>query len=315
MKTPDAKPPAWTRRAVLAAGGAGLAVVGCGHRPKGSASDGDQLGSATDGSPTPDEDTAAGRDSGDVGEDTGASESWATGGTSSVDPDHYPDPFTGAATPRCTLTCAATLGPCYAPAAATTLDISEGVAGLPTMFALRFVRAEDCTPVPGITVQLWATDRQGRYSGPTTRGGEPDEPSTTEQCHDGTATEARFQRGERTTDSAGVVRFHGVFPGWYPGRAIHLHLRVFEAGEELLTTQLYLDDTLGDTVYHDHPDYWDRPGDGSDGGPVRTRMADEHHTLDLADYTMDTERTASGALLASMDLALRRSRDEELCRD
>lgn len=310
MGRPDETAAPWTRRRLLAASGAGLAVMGCGGRAKGQATD----HSAADSGPP----TGGGepeRDSGGAADDTGSPGSWASGGTASVDPDHYPDPFADAPAPRCTLTCAAVLGPCYAPAATTELDISEGVAGLPTLFALRFVRAEDCAPVAGLRVELWATDRHGRYSGPTTRGGGADEPSTTGQCHDDTATEARFQRGERTTDSAGVVRFHGVFPGWYPGRAIHLHLRVFEAGTELLTTQLYLDDALGDAVYLDHPDYRDRPGDGSDGGPVRTRMADEHHTLDLADYTMATERTASGALLASMDLALRQSSDEELCRD
>ena len=318
-------PHAYDRRSVLLGGAALLALPGCatpkhvdsGATPAASDGvDGDDPSDGTDGSDggdgtdgTDGSDGTDGTDGTGDGDDGTEPAAWATGGTAAVDVAHYPDPFADGAAASCTLTCLATLGPCHAEVNLDRQDVSEGVAGLPTLYAFRLVRAEDCRPVPDAEVEIWMTDREGRYSGPTTQDGTADGIDSTMQCHGGEATAVTFQRGTQTTDSDGIVRFHGVFPGWYPGRAIHVHLRVREAGGFMLTTQFYMDDTLADEVFATHDDYSHRPGEG------RTRIEDERHSLDMADYTFATTRTDQGALVAAMEIGLRRMTSEDICRD
>ncbi|WP_182346407.1 protocatechuate dioxygenase [Tomitella gaofuii] len=77
-----------------------------------------------------------------------------------------------------------------------------------------------------------------------------------ESTPSGTAT---FLRGAQVTDADGVVRFTSIFPGWYSGRAVHVHIKVHVDKKTVLTTQLYFDDGLTDAVYKDTAPY-DRRG-------------------------------------------------------
>ena len=38
--------------------------------------------------------------------------------------------------------------------------------------------------------------------------------------------DTNFLRGVQLTDAAGIVEFSTLYQGWYPGRAIHIHLKV-----------------------------------------------------------------------------------------
>ena len=63
---------------------------------------------------------------------------------------------------------------------------------------------------------------------------------------------AKFLRGFQTTDSDGRVRFTTIYPGAYPGRAVHIHFKVRAqaAGRDAeFTSQLYFDDALTDRVH------------------------------------------------------------------
>lgn len=82
-------------------------------------------------------------------------------------------------------------------------------------------RSNGCTPLPGVMVDVWQCDRSGNYS------------------QYGNFTSANFLRGRQTTDANGQVSFISIFPGWYPGRAPHIHLEVLSAsGNSLLVTQV-----------------------------------------------------------------------------
>jgi protocatechuate 3,4-dioxygenase beta subunit len=100
-----------------------------------------------------------------------------------------------------------------------------------------------CTPLAGAQVDVWHCDAVGEYS--DTRGGGP-----------GTAGQ-KFLRGYQRTDSAGVARFTTIYPGWYPGRSVHVHFKVRTRpaagpGAEF-TSQLYFDDAVTDRVHAQAP--------------------------------------------------------------
>lgn len=68
----------------------------------------------------------------------------------------------------------------------------------------------------------------------------------------------RFLRGYQTTDASGIAKFTTVYPGWYSGRAVHIHFKIrstpsASSGSEF-TSQLYFDDALTDRV-HSNPPY------------------------------------------------------------
>jgi protocatechuate 3,4-dioxygenase beta subunit len=89
----------------------------------------------------------------------------------------------------------------------------------------------------GAQVNLWQCDAQGVYSSVPESG-----------------TAGRdFLRGFQLTDDSGGVRFLTIYPGWYPGRTVHIHAKVrtfdpFGAVITELSTQLFFDDAVTDAV-------------------------------------------------------------------
>jgi protocatechuate 3,4-dioxygenase beta subunit len=112
-------------------------------------------------------------------------------------------------------------------------------------FAVSQLAGGSCTPLPGAQVDVWHCDARGAYSG---LGGE----NTAGQT---------FLRGYQLTDDAGLARFTTIYPGWYRGRAVHIHFKIRtqpaggQGGE--FTSQLYFDDALTDRV-HAQPPYASR---------------------------------------------------------
>jgi protocatechuate 3,4-dioxygenase beta subunit len=62
-------------------------------------------------------------------------------------------------------------------------------------------------------------------------------------------------RGTQLTDAAGKVSFATIYPGWYTGRTVHIHVKVHVSGKEIHTGQLFFDDTFTDTVYASNKPY------------------------------------------------------------
>ena len=200
---------------------------------------------ATDDDSTADDDSTGDDDS--VGDDDSASSLWATGGAAAVG-GPYDDPFSVPDPAPCALLCSATLGPCYGETF-DRKDISDGEPGLP-MRIVFLVLDEACNPVPGAEVDIWHTSVIGLYSGD----------DTAQMCTDGNeaALQSHWFRGKQTADASGRVEFDSCFPGWYPSRALHIHLTVRVGGDNFVNSQLYFPHDLQDDVLVTHPDYSER---------------------------------------------------------
>jgi protocatechuate 3,4-dioxygenase beta subunit len=218
---------------------------------------------------------------------------WATGGTAAMTAKTcYPDPF---ATPLAScplIVCPTTAGPCTATAPVRE-DISEGLPGLPVRLALKIVTAQTCEPVAGAVVEIWHTQITGVYSGVT--------PSP-QQCArgDAEAPSKSYFRGTQTTDANGRVSFDTCYPGWYPGRAIHLHFRVTVGATDFIVSQLFFGELLTRDIFATHPDY------APTGQPDTTNATD--FVLDGVDstpYLLDVARMSDGAMLAAKLISIR----------
>lgn len=211
---------------------------------------------------------------------TGNMLDWASGGTASMtDKATYPDPFTDPLGSACPIFESATLGPCYA----QTLDredISEGYTGLPVRLALLVVDG-DCNPIPDAIVDIWHTSNSGLYSG--------DDASTFCTKSDPDATSHRYFRGYQTTDAEGKVFFDTVFPGWYTGRAIHIHFQVRVGNVTYLTSQLFFPAAIITELFSSHPDYQ------AFGQPDTSNAQDGIH---FADGELEFSKMTDGAMLA-----------------
>jgi protocatechuate 3,4-dioxygenase beta subunit len=118
--------------------------------------------------------------------------------------------------------------------------------GTPLALTLQISRlnAGDCQPLPGAQVDIWHCDAQGVYSDV-----QDPEFNTIGQ---------KFLRGYQITDARGEARFVTLYPGWYPGRTVHMHFKIRTAPVAQrsfeFTSQLYFDDGLTDRV-HAAPPY------------------------------------------------------------
>jgi protocatechuate 3,4-dioxygenase beta subunit len=97
----------------------------------------------------------------------------------------------------------------------------------------------NCSPLAGVLVDIWHCDKDGNYS---EYGG------TSMQQTD--YTTVHFLRGRQTTNAKGEVSFISIYPGWYQGRAPHVHVEVLSStGSSLLVTQIAFPETISSTVY------------------------------------------------------------------
>jgi protocatechuate 3,4-dioxygenase beta subunit len=100
-------------------------------------------------------------------------------------------------------------------------DIREGRAGALLTLTVRVVNANSaCSPVAGANVEIWHVDAAGNYS------------------QYGTQTAQTYLRGIQTSNAAGEVVFTTIYPGWYQGRATHIHLEVSIGGVSRKVTQI-----------------------------------------------------------------------------
>ena len=115
-------------------------------------------------------------------------------------------------------------------------DITEGKAGMPLRLTLNVVDVNrSCAPVTTAMVYVWHCDKDGAYSGYSQPGAD-----TRGQT---------FLRGVQTTDTNGRVTFATIFPGWYQGRATHIHFRVYLALDLHATSQLAFPTDVQTAVY------------------------------------------------------------------
>ncbi len=150
----------------------------------------------------------------------------------------------------CVLMPELTEGPYYLDLNEVRSDISEDRPGLPFDLTVRVVDAESCEPVKDAAVDVWHCDAGGAYSGV------------------GSETGDTFLRGTQVTDASGGAEFRTIYPGWYTGRAVHIHVKVHVGTDETHTGQLFFDDAVTAKAYESEP-YADR------GTPDTTNEADQ----------------------------------------
>jgi protocatechuate 3,4-dioxygenase beta subunit len=104
----------------------------------------------------------------------------------------------------------------------------EDRTGIPLTLQLKFIDVVTCKPLRGAAVDIWSCDGTGVYSGYTSLGNNAP-PSG--GVHVPPTDDLKFLRGTQISDARGKVEFHTLFPGWYVGRAIHIHVKVHVGGE------------------------------------------------------------------------------------
>ena len=148
----------------------------------------------------------------------------------------------------CFLTPQSIEGPYYLDPKLVRAQIAEGCAGVPLRIDLRVIDGATCKPSERARVDIWHADAQGIYSGYEGQGDNQDL-STVGQ---------KFLRGTQFTDSEGAVSSDTIYPGWYVGRATHIHFKVFLDDRNVLAGQMYFPDAVNEFIYASIPAYADR---------------------------------------------------------
>ncbi len=132
----------------------------------------------------------------------------------------------------CGVTPSETAGPYPSLADFIRSDIREGLAGTALTLTARVVNANSaCAPVPNVQVEIWHCDQAGNYS------------------EYGTTSSRTFYRGIQTTNSNGEVTFITNYPGWYQGRATHIHIEATISGRSVKVSQIAFPESVNNVVH------------------------------------------------------------------
>lgn len=118
-------------------------------------------------------------------------------------------------------------------------------AGVPLqlVFQVSQINGHTCTPLSGAIVDVWHCDAEGIYS-------DVNDPQFN-------TVGRKFLRGYQVTDPNGMAQFLTIYPGWYPGRAVHIHFKIRSNSASQpsyeFTSQLYFEETLTEQIYQQSP--------------------------------------------------------------
>ena len=111
-------------------------------------------------------------------------------------------------------------------------DIRESRQGVPLALSIRVINVSNgCAPLADANVEIWQCDASGNYS------------------EYGSQSSQTYLRGIQTTDANGQVNFMTIYPGWYQGRATHIHIEVTMNGRSVKVTQIAFPETINNAVY------------------------------------------------------------------
>lgn len=186
------------------------------------------------------------------------------------------------AVPDCVVRPALTEGPYFVDTQLNRADIrsdpASGAISEGALLSLAFVVSQVgnnvCAPLEGAVVDVWHCDAAGVYSGVFDPGFD--------------TSSQQFLRGYQVTDRSGRAQFTTIYPGWYPGRTIHIHFKVrtnATGGQAYeFTSQLFFDEALNDQLLA-QPPYAAR-------GQRNTFNSEDNIYNDL--LLLDVSRTADG---------------------
>ena len=175
------------------------------------------------------------------------------------------DAAADAAAPSCMLSPEVTRGPSTWTSTRSAANVTEGKPGLRLDLRIKVVDASTCKALEDVAVEIWHADAGGTYSG---------------FSQEGTAGKT-YLRGVQLTNENGVAQFRTIYPGWYAGRAIHIHMkahvggraagRTYQGGQTAHTGQLFFNDSVSDRVVRLSP------YNGRSGTRLRNREDDIYH--------------------------------------
>jgi protocatechuate 3,4-dioxygenase beta subunit len=111
-------------------------------------------------------------------------------------------------------------------------DVRENRQGTALTLTIKVVNVSNaCAAEAGADVEIWHVDAAGDYS------------------QYGSQTAATSLRGIQTTNASGEVTFTTIYPGWYQGRATHIHLEVTMGGRSIKVTQMAFPESVNNTVH------------------------------------------------------------------
>jgi protocatechuate 3,4-dioxygenase beta subunit len=161
-----------------------------------------------------------------------------------------PEP-TGSTSGSCIATSSETAGPFPTkdPSTLSLIDIRSDRTGV--AFSVKITiqnKNNSCAALAGAIVDIWHCDKDGYYSEYGGTG-----------MQSANFTSVHFLRGRQVTDGNGVAGFTSIFPGWYSGRAPHIHVHIYDAtGKSLLVTQIAFPTDVCNTVYTTATNFYTR---------------------------------------------------------
>jgi protocatechuate 3,4-dioxygenase beta subunit len=139
---------------------------------------------------------------------------------------------TGSTNAACAVTPTETIGPYPSLTSLVRSDIRETKTGTVLTLTIKVVNVNaSCAGVAGANVEIWQCDAAGNYS------------------EYGTQTAQTYLRGIQTTNANGEVTFTTIYPGWYQGRATHIHIEVKTGSVSRKVTQIAFPESVNNTVY------------------------------------------------------------------
>src|SRR5262245_9714960 len=156
-------------------------------------------------------------------------------------------------------------------------NITEGKRGVALALHATVVDASTCKPIRNAAVDIWHCDAGGVYSG-----------------FGAGASNRTFLRGMQRTNAKGLAVLKTIYPGWYPGRTVHIHVKVHIGGNVVHTGQLYFPDSVTDVAYRKAP-YASRPNRA-------TRNADDAIYRNGGRKSLLKVRRVTGGYVASITM-------------
>ena len=163
----------------------------------------------------------------------GAALAFGCGGDSATPTSPSSTPTTtGGSGAACAVTPTETVGPYPSLTDLFRSDIRDGKTGTLLTLTLKVVNTgSGCAPVENANVEIWHVDAAGNYS------------------QYGTQTTQTYLRGIQTTNANGEVTFTTIYPGWYQGRATHIHIEAARNGQSIKVTQIAFPEPINNEVH------------------------------------------------------------------
>jgi protocatechuate 3,4-dioxygenase beta subunit len=210
----------------------------------------------------------------------GVAIAWGCGDTPTAPSSTVEAATTSSTNAACAVTPSETVGPYPSLVDLFRSDIREGKSGTLLTLTIGVVNAANgCAAVPNANVEIWHVDAAGDYS------------------QYGTQTTQTFLRGIQTTNSNGEVTFRTIYPGWYQGRATHIHVEVTIAGRSVKVTQIAFPEATSNAV-HASGAY------GSRGANPMSNQSDGIFADSLSSEIVTPTGSVSGGYTATFQVAI-----------